>query len=193
MIKPDGLGRLCGARWREDLMPLLQKGVLSPGVSSVSLSPAMLCILGLVDQAWRQGILRSLYFRAVSREEEQEGRISWEYSTAYSGAFQELWVRDGTGNLSHSGIVMFEPPSDMKQAELEGVWRYWIRLRGRKREPEGARQLEADRKPSLPGCSPVHNRGESAAAEDYYIDTVLPGQALPLYGDNSAGSRSMRQ
>ena len=51
-IKPDGLGRLCGARWREDLMPLLQKRRSLPGVSSVSLYRQ--CSVSGFDQAWRR-------------------------------------------------------------------------------------------------------------------------------------------
>lgn len=175
-IKPDRLGRLCGARY-EDLMPFLQKGVLCPAFLPFPYTGNAL-YLGF-DQAWRQGPV-SLYFE-LCREEEQEGRISWEYSTG--SGFQELWVRDGTGNLSHSGIVMFEPPSDMKQAELEGVWRYWIRLRdesGSRKEPGSFRRLI---RTILPGAVQVHNV-ETAAAEDYYIDTVLPDMQFPLYGDN---------
>lgn len=176
-VKPDGLFRVCGARY-EDLLPLLQNGISHP-VFLPFPYPGNALYLGF-DRVWRQGPV-SLYIKLRREENGREGRILWEYSTGRG--FQELWVRDGTGNLSHSGIVMFEPPSDMGLTELEGVKRCWLRLRDENGSREEISRFREFIEEILPNAVMAHNV-ETAAAEDYYLDTARPDMEFPLYGDN---------
>ena len=53
--------------------------------------------------------------------------VSYEYSTRTG--FKQMKVIDGTENFSSSGTVLFMPPADFAPMEVEGVRRWWLRLR----------------------------------------------------------------
>ncbi|MBO5292131.1 MAG: hypothetical protein J6B10_03000 [Lachnospiraceae bacterium] len=177
-MQPDGAGQLSGTCY-EDLTPFLKRGERCSAFRTFPYSGNALYI-GF-QKKWQQGPV-SLFFRLCEEECAQNGRIEWQYSTG--NGFKELRMSDYTGNLRRSGIVVFEPPSDLGRQEVEGISRYWLRLA----DPAGNREeLEHSGdfiKEILPNAVMVHNV-ETSRPEDYYMDAVVPNMSFPLYGENT--------
>lgn len=100
--------------------------------------------------------------------------VTFEYSTR--GGFRQMKVVDGTGNFSGPGSVLFMPPPDFAAAEVEGVRRWWLRLRG----PGGQGYHARVRRIYL---NAVDIRGQQTLEEEtFYAD---PGTGeFPLAGDS---------
>ncbi|MDE7323226.1 MAG: hypothetical protein K2N73_11010 [Lachnospiraceae bacterium] len=110
-------------------------------------------------------------------------KLSFSYSSANVGSFKPLKVIDGTNAFQNSGILMFVPPPDMAECEVEGVRRYWIRIE------DSDRKFAADRH-NVPVVRSVHMNAVMVEnvvikeEQDYYIESVAPDMRFPLYADN---------
>lgn len=115
--------------------------------------------------------------------ENPTGSRGLEMSYAYSAhkGFQPLRVVDDTHSFQNSGMVMFEPPADMAACEVEGVKRFWIRIK-----------IKADdlNPWNVPVVSKIYMNAVRAEnrivkdEQDYYMDIVTPNMKFPLYADN---------
>ncbi len=124
----------------------------------------------------------SLYFELEDITNQNALNCIYEYSTIRG--FKRMRVVDHTGDFSHSGTVMFYPPSDMKEAVLEGRSRFWIKIRRKDL------QKESERRMFLPHISrimlnvvPVSNI-ETGDEENFYLNEVGPNLHFPLKGRN---------
>lgn len=115
--------------------------------------------------------------------ENPAGSKGLEMSYAYSAhkGFKPLRVADDTHSFKNSGMVMFEPPADMAACEVEGVKRFWIRI---KIKASGLNQW------NVPVVRKIYMNAVRAEnrivkdEQDYYMDTVTPNMKFPLYSDN---------
>ena len=104
--------------------------------------------------------------------------VAFEYSTRTG--FKQMKVIDGTGNFSGSGTVLFMPPADFAPAEVEGVRRWWLRLRGDERAIEGYHPLI--RGITLNAVD-IQNR-LTHPEEVFYVDTAVPNMSFTLSARN---------
>ena len=101
----------------------------------------------------------------------------------YDG-WRQMKVLDHTRDFSRSGVVMFMPPADMKETELEGNKSYYIRvLRTRKEDASEDRT-------SLPRISGIALNAvfvsniETAQEVPVFIDEAVPDMRFALGSDN---------
>lgn len=108
-----------------------------------------------------------------------------ELSFAYSAAsgFKPLKVVDDTESFQHSGRIMFVPPSDLAECEVEGIRRRWIRIEDETGYFADARNESPVVKRIYRNAVMVENIIEKEE-QDYYLDAVVPNMRFPLYSDN---------
>ncbi len=106
---------------------------------------------------------------------------------AYSAGagFKPLKVIDDTDSFQNSGRIMWMPPSDMAECELEGRRRYWLRIE------DSERYFAEHRNDNdVPFVRRIHRNAVMVEnivekeEQDYYIDAVTPNMRFPLYSDN---------
>lgn len=108
-----------------------------------------------------------------------------ELSFAYSAGsgFKPLKVFDDTDSFQNSGRIMFVPPTDMAECEIEGIRRYWIRI-------EDITRYFADNRNDVPFVRGIHKNAVMVEniiekeEQDYYMDAVTPNMRFPLYSEN---------
>ncbi len=89
----------------------------------------------------------------------------------YDG-WRQMKVLDHTKDLSRSGVVMFMPPSDMKETTLEGNTDYYIRVLRVHKENEN------EDRTSLPKISEI-------ALNAVFVSNIETGQEIPIYIDEA--------
>lgn len=98
--------------------------------------------------------------------------------------WRQMKVLDYTQEFTHSGVVMFMPPADMKREELEGRACYWIRVvRMRKESEDELRELLPKLENIILNAVQVSNI-ETLPQESVYIDEVTPGIRFALGASN---------
>ena len=104
--------------------------------------------------------------------------VVFEYSTR--SGFQPLKVVDGTENFSGPGTVLFMPPADFAAAEVEGVRRWWLRLRGGENAVQGYHApIRSIR------LNAVDIRSQQTQPEETFsIETAAPDMTFPLAAEN---------
>ncbi len=104
--------------------------------------------------------------------------VTFEYSTR--SGFQPLKVVDGTGNFSSAGTVLFMPPADFAAVEVEGVRRWWLRLRGGENAVQGYHApIQSIR------LNAVDIRSQQTQPEETFtIETAAPNMVFPLAAEN---------
>lgn len=123
----------------------------------------------------------SLLIEVQETEGYQAGRLTFSYSTR--DGFSRLKLSDHTDGLSHTGTLLFMPPSDMAKRTLEGQDAYWIRIEDEKE------YLAANpaRRPIIRAVSvnavEVDNI-DTMAEEAYYIDAFGPNMEFALNAQN---------
>lgn len=108
-----------------------------------------------------------------------------ELSFAYSAGsgFKPLKVFDDTDFFQNSGRIMFVPPTDMAECEIEGIRRYWIRI-------EDITRYFADNRKDVPFVKGIYKNAVMVEniiekeEQDYYMDAVTPNMRFPLYSEN---------
>lgn len=107
--------------------------------------------------------------------------VSFAYSA--SAGFKPLKVVDDTDSFQNSGRIMFMPPSDMAECEVEGCSCYWIRI-------EDSGRYFAAHKNDVPLVRRIYKNAVMVEnvvereEQDYYLDVVTPNMRFPLYADN---------
>ncbi len=124
----------------------------------------------------------SIMFRLEDARRFSGLKTRFEYY-GYDG-WRQMKVLDHTRDFSRSGVVMFMPPADMKETELEGNRDFYIRvLRTRKEKADEDRT-------ALPRISEIAMNAvfvsniETRQEVPIYIDEALPDMRFALGADN---------
>lgn len=107
--------------------------------------------------------------------------IAFEYSTL--SGFKPLRVIDNTHNMSGSGTVIFMPPSDFAETEVEGVRRRWLRLVDERRASDDPKCYHAVIRSILLNAVEIRNI-EYRDEQSFYIDFASPNMSFPLSAEN---------
>ena len=123
----------------------------------------------------------SLLFQIQEMEGYQTGNLTFSYSTR--DGFSRLKISDHTDGLSHTGTLLFMPPSDMAKQTLEGQDTYWIRITDEKKylEEHPAKQpVILDIQVNAVEVDNIDTMTEEA----YYIDVFGPNMQFALNAQN---------
>lgn len=107
--------------------------------------------------------------------------IAFEYSSP--SGFKPLRVIDNTHNMSSSGTVVFMPPSDFAETEVEGIRRRWLRLVDERRVSDDPKCYHAVIRSILPNAVEIRNI-EYRDEQSFYIDTASPNMSFELLAEN---------
>lgn len=123
----------------------------------------------------------SILIQIQELEERQQGKLTFAYSTREG--FSRLKLTDHTDGLSHTGTILFMPPTDMAKRTLEGQEAYWIRIT----DEEGYLEKHPLHRPVI--CDIQVNGVEvdnvdTMAEEEYYIDAFGPNMKFALNAQN---------
>lgn len=174
---PSSIVSFQGGR-RRDLTGAMAENPMVPVFSAGAYQKTAL-YLGF-DKKLEDGPI-SLMFRIQEVEGYQAGSLTFSYSTR--DGFSRLKLSDHTDGLSHTGTLLFMPPSDMARRTLEGQDAYWIRITDEKeylRENPAKRPVIQDISMNAVEVDNV----DSMASEDYYIDAFGPNMEFALNAQN---------
>lgn len=175
--RPSRLVSFQGSRKRE-LTEAMAQNPMVP-IFSISRYQETALYLGF-DKKMEDGPV-SLMIRAQEVEGYQSGRLTFSYSTR--DGFSRLKLSDRTEGLSHTGTLLFMPPSDMAKRTLEGQEAYWIRIADEKEYLEdhpAKRPLIRDIKINAVEVDNIDTMTE----ESYYIDVFGPNMQFALNAQN---------
>lgn len=128
------------------------------------------------DKKFTQGPI-SLWWQIEGEQKNRNTRLRFYYSTIRG--FKEMKVIDYTANLSHSGIMMFLPPSDFAFTNMEGESRCWLRITNE----EGSESVSGvEVKQIVPNAVTAYNI-ETLETEEFYLDDVQTELSFPLGAD----------
>ena len=174
MIPPDKVIRIAGTD-REDITDSLSRGDETPVMAGSSYVEDALYI-GL-DKRMEEGPV-SLYFALTDAGNQEGVRCQFEYSSPTG--FKGMRVVDYTEDFTRSGIVMFLPPADHTETEIEHRRRFWLRVTRQKMQ---AADEVAHFLPHIGSLMlnviPVSNV-QTGEETDYFIDEVLPNMSFGL-------------
>ncbi len=175
--KPDRILSFQGSR-RRDLTSAMDENNLIPLFSISSYQDTAL-YLGF-DKKMENGPV-SLMIRAKECEGYQQGRLTFSYSTREG--FQRLKLSDHTDGLSHTGTILFIPPTDMAKRTLEGKEAYWIRITDATEDRPGQTMKRPLIQEMCMNAVEVDNV-DTMVEEDYYIDAFGPNMSFMLNAQN---------
>ena len=120
----------------------------------------------------------SIYFELEDQLNMNALKCRFEYSTGEG--FKPLKIVDNTKDFSRSGAVVFLPPADMMNLELEGRKRYWIRISRSKVQDENESSFFLPRiRKVLTNVVYVTNTVTDKEV-NYYLDDNSPNQHFQL-------------
>lgn len=163
---------------RRELSAALEENPLIPVFSGGCYQDTAL-YLGF-DKKMEDGPI-SLFIQMQEMESHQHGKLTFSYSTR--DGFSRLKLTDHTANLSHTGTLMFMPPTDMAKRTLEGHDAYWIKIT----DADGHLEKNPMQRPTI--CDIRINAVEvdniDTMKEDaYYIDAFGPNMQFALNAQN---------
>ena len=134
---------------------------------------------------WKAGPV-SLFFLLDMEERKRPRRAEARpFSFSYSSrqGFLPLAVTDHTDGFAHSGMLLFYPPKDMEEAEIEGLTACWICIKSAEEEPSCCPKIREIRA----NAAIVRNVWRSAE-EEYYIDEITQNYKIPLRAEHIVGA-----
>ncbi len=177
-VNPNRLIRLSGTE-RRDITTVSKSGKYYTVFSGGSYSDDAL-YLGF-DERMEGGPV-SLYFELEDTTNQNRLGCVYEYSTIRG--FKMMRVVDHTDSFSHSGTVMFYPPSDMKDVKLEGRTRFWLRIRRKEIQKESERRIFLPHiRRIMLNMVPVSNI-VTGNEENFYLSEVGPNLHFSLKARN---------
>lgn len=123
----------------------------------------------------------SMMFRLGEVEGYQNGKLTFSYSTREG--FSRLKLTDHTDGLSHTGTMLFMPPSDMAKRNIEGVEAYWIQITDENRFLEEHPFKRPVVHEIAVNAVEVDNI-ETLEEDEYYMDSYGPNMSFPLNARN---------
>ena len=123
----------------------------------------------------------SLFVQIQGMENLQQGKLTFSYSTR--DGFSRLKLTDRTDGFSHTGTLMFMPPTDMAKRNLEGQEAYWIKITDEKNyfsDHPLQRPAICNIKINAVEVDNIDTMNEDA----YYIDAFGPNMQFALNAQN---------
>lgn len=177
-MRPAGLRSICGTFYR-DLTADSRKGEAFNIFTPTEFADDAL-YLGF-DKPMETGPIGLLF--VIQGGLGQKGiQCQFEYSSRRG--FRMMKVVDGTEDFTHSGIVMFLPPSDFAATTIEGKKRYWLRVvRNETQQDKENRKFMVHVEDILINSVMVAN-AVSLPEEDFYIEGAESGYRTYLGASN---------
>lgn len=123
----------------------------------------------------------SIMFQIGETQGYQGGKLTFSYSTREG--FARLKLTDNTDGLSHTGTILFMPPSDMVKKVIEGQDAYWIRIT----DDSSFLEHHPEKRPVVReirlNAVEVDNI-DSLEESEYYIDAYGPDMSFPIHAQN---------
>lgn len=177
MERPKKLVSFQGSR-RYDLTAAMAENEVTP-IFSISSYQETSLYLGF-DKKMEDGPI-GLFIKSEELEGYPKGKLVFSYSTR--DGFSRLKLSDYTDGLSHTGILLFMPPTDMAKKTLEGQEAYWIKITDEKQYLEEhplCRPCICDIQMNAAAVDNVDTMTEDA----YYIDAFGPDMKFSLHAQN---------
>ena len=172
--QPQRIRTICGTRVEDRSKALVDGGPVT--VFSPLPYPAASLYLGF-DRPL-EGAPVSMLFDVEENVHFRMDPVSYEYSTRTG--FKQMKVMDGTKNFSGAGTVLFMPPADFAPLEVEGVRRWWLRVRGREDADQGYHPLIRSIQ-----LNAVNIRNQQTLEEEaFYVETAAANMTYPLAAKN---------
>lgn len=172
--QPQRLRTVCGTRTKDQSKALLDGGTVT--VFSPLPYPAASLYLGF-DRPL-EGAPVSMLFDVEENVHFRMEPVCYEYSTRTG--FKQMKVIDGTEDFSGAGTVLFMPPADFAPMEVEGVRRWWLRLRGNENAVRGYHALVRSIR-----LNAVDIRNQQTQDEEtFYVETSVGNMSFPLAAKN---------
>ena len=124
----------------------------------------------------------SIMFRLEDARRFSGLKTRFEYY-GYDG-WRQMKVLDHTRDFSRSGVVMFMPPADMKETELEGNRSYFIRVLRTRKEKDGEDRTALPKISEIALNAVFVSNIETREEVPVYIDEALPDMRFALGADN---------
>lgn len=171
-MEPEKVIRLSGAR-RTELTKTLKEGRALTAFSASGYTENAL-YLGF-SKKMESGPV-SILFQMEEGVHFEDSRVRFEYSSPTG--FKQMKVLDYTVDMSRSGTIMFLPPFDLSEMELEGRRAYWIRIcrNGGEKHPYLSLPMIQDICLNAVQTANIETKEE----EEFYLDEVYPGLVVPL-------------
>lgn len=172
--QPQRMETVCGTQTREQTRQLLNREPVT--VFQPLPYPEASLYLGF-DRPL-EGAPISILFDVEENVNFRMEPVQFEYSTRTG--FKQMKVVDATGNFSNAGTILFMPPSDFAAMEVEGLSRWWLRLRGNEKACEGYH-------PKIRGIElnavNIQNK-QTHPEETFYVEIAAPNMTFPLAARN---------
>lgn len=97
--------------------------------------------------------------------------------------WERLKLIDYTGNLSHTGTILFLPPADFTRRTIEGINGYWLKIQEDIPPGTSGRTLRPTILNIAMNVAEVDNI-ETLGFDDYYIDAAAPDMSFALNAKN---------
>ena len=172
-MEPEVLRAVAGTAVR-DLTPMVKSGVCF-SVFSASAYGRDGLYLGL-DKSMEAGPV-SIFFKL--EKEFPHSYVSFKYEYSTMKGFKQMKVVDYTRAMSMSGSILFMPPPDMAQIELEGKTAYWIRITPVYDQGQYHKNYRPVIREILLNVAEVANI-ETMEEEEYYLEEITPHMEIPL-------------
>lgn len=172
--QPQKLSTVCGTQMKDQTKEMLENRPVT-AFQPLAQPPAAL-YLGF-DRPLT-GAPISMLFDVEENVHFRMDPVTFEYSTR--SGFKQMKVIDGTDNFSGAGTILFMPPSDFAAAEVEGIRRWWLRLRGGHEALKGYHALV--RAIRLNAVN-IRNQ-QTQPEEELYVETTAPNMTFPLSARN---------
>ncbi|MBR1669718.1 MAG: hypothetical protein IJ695_03385 [Butyrivibrio sp.] len=124
----------------------------------------------------------SIYFQLSDNNNQNGVKVRLEYSG--TSGFSEMRFTDYTENFTRSGTIMFMPPADMQETEIEGNSLYWIRIMRARAQADTSTDIFLPRIVRLCMNAVVVTNVQTSDEHDYYIDDIIPNVSISLGADN---------
>ena len=175
-LEPERMVSVCGSRKRE---LALQRGGEPVPVFTRSRYGQTGLYIGLSARPEEGPV--SILFELEEENVFSGGSFAVSYSTREG--FERLKLSDHTDGLAHTGCILFLPPSNMAERELEGQRAYWLRVE----DVTGRLESGEEGRPVIRGIGingvEVENV-ETLAEEDFYMDEAGPDMRFPISASN---------
>lgn len=172
--QPQKLRTICGTRTEDQTRALLNGEAVT--IFAPLSCPAAALYLGF-DRPLEGAPISMLFHVEESVHFRMEPMV-FEYSTRTG--FKQMKVIDGTNNFSGPGTILFMPPADFAAVEVEGVRRWWLRLRGDEKALEGYHPRVNS---ILLNAVDIRNQ-QTQPEETFYVETTAPDMTFLLAARN---------
>lgn len=172
-LEPERMVSVCGSRKRD--LTLRQGGMSPFPIFTKSRYGQTGLYIGLNARPEEGPV--SILFELEEENAFSGGSFAISYSTREG--FERLKFSDHTDGLAHTGCILFLPPSNMAERELEGQRAYWLRVE----DSAGRVESGQEGRPVIRGIGingvEVDNV-ETLAEEDFYMDEAGPDMRFPI-------------